>query len=69
MSNYPEGALESRDAPFNEKSYEFSYVVTCKGTFHNDKYFNSELRFLKETIKDIMKDSLEDLSSIEIKEL
>lgn len=69
MSNYPEGALESRDAPFNEKSYDFSYVVTCKGTFYNDKYFNSELRFLKETIKDIIKDSLEDLSSIEIKEL
>lgn len=69
MSNYPEGALESRDAPYNEKSYEFSFVITCRGTFHNDKFFNSEVRFLKETVNTIIKDSLEDLSNIQVKEL
>lgn len=55
--------------PQNERKYEFSFKVKCKGTIDNNKYFYTE----RDEIKEELKKSLEELDGyygdLEIEEL
>jgi len=68
MSNYPEGVLEDNSAPFNEKSYYFSFNVICYGALPNDKYFHTEVDSLKAGLKEAI-EGLKDFGEIQIKEV
>lgn len=64
--NYPDGALDDLQAPYNEKSYHFSFNVICYGSLPNDKYFHDEVNDLKVRLKEAI-EGLKDFGEIEVK--
>lgn len=57
------------NAPYDEKKYEFSFKVTCKGSLPNTKWFRKDLKDLEEQFIEILEKELSDFGSIEIEKV
>jgi hypothetical protein len=55
--------------PQDEKKYEFSFKITCKGSLPNGKDFGKMIENMKIDFKEILELNIEDFGSIEIEEL
>lgn len=55
--------------PTNERDYEFSFKITCKGSLQDNKIFSYVLEEMKNDFKEVVQRELVDFGSIGIVEV